>query len=80
MLTRFIFAENPPLALQPATPSAPATVTVDAQTVDQEWRAMTDVHQFFGLLKRYDLTRQQAFNWWATIWPVKSQIALWRSY
>lgn len=23
---------------------------------------MTDVHQFFGLLKRHDLTRQQAFN------------------
>ncbi|MES0229412.1 ChuX/HutX family heme-like substrate-binding protein, partial [Citrobacter braakii] len=37
-------------------------VTLDAQTVDQEWRAMTDVHHFFGLLKRHDLTRQQAFN------------------
>ena len=62
LLTRFIFAENPPLALQPANNSAPAAVTVDAQTVDQEWRAMTDVHQFFGLLKRHELTRQQAFN------------------
>jgi putative hemin transport protein len=30
--------------------------------VDQEWRAMTDVHQFFGLLKRHNLTRQQAFR------------------
>ncbi|WP_407207628.1 hematinate-forming heme oxygenase ChuS [Citrobacter portucalensis] len=62
LLTRFIFTENPPLALQPANNSAPAAVTVDAQTVDQEWRAMTDVHQFFGLLKRHELTRQQAFN------------------
>ncbi|HAT7591435.1 hemin-degrading factor [Citrobacter sp. TBCS-15] len=62
LLTRFIFAENPPLVLQPVNNSAPAAVTVDAQTVDQEWRAMTDVHQFFGLLKRHDLTRQQAFN------------------
>lgn len=62
MLTRFIFAENPPLVLQPTNTSAPALITADAQTVDQEWRAMTDVHQFFGLLKRHDLTRQQAFN------------------
>jgi len=30
--------------------------------VEQEWRAMTDVHQFFTLLKRHNLTRQQAFN------------------
>ncbi|MCV5654759.1 hematinate-forming heme oxygenase ChuS, partial [Escherichia coli] len=34
----------------------------DATVVEQEWRAMTDVHQFFTLLKRHNLTRQQAFN------------------
>lgn len=62
LLTRFIFAENPPLALQAAEAVAPASITVDAQTVDQEWRAMTDVHQFFGLLKRHNLSRQQAFR------------------
>jgi putative heme degradation protein len=30
--------------------------------VDKEWRAMTDVHQFFSLLKRHNLSRQQAFR------------------
>lgn len=61
LLTRFISADNPPLALKPAD-----TVTyaeeADAATLDKEWRAMTDVHQFFGLLKRHNLSRQQAFR------------------
>ena len=34
----------------------------DASLVDTEWRAMTDVHQFFSLLKRHNLSRQQAFR------------------
>lgn len=29
---------------------------------EAKWRAMTDVHQFFGLLKSYQLTRQAAFR------------------
>lgn len=61
LLSRFIFADNPPLALKAADPRANVT-TADAATVDSEWRAMTDVHQFFGLLKRHSLTRQQAFR------------------
>lgn len=61
LLSRFIFADNPPLALKAAGPAANVT-TADAATVDSEWRAMTDVHQFFGLLKRHSLTRQQAFR------------------
>ncbi|MBT0724941.1 hemin-degrading factor [Rosenbergiella sp. S61] len=49
------------LALQP--PSAvKQTGSSDPQTVEQEWRAMTDVHQFFQLLRRHQLTRQQAFT------------------
>ncbi len=61
LLSRFIFADNPPLALKAADSTANVT-TADAATVDSEWRAMTDVHQFFGLLKRHSLTRQQAFR------------------
>ncbi|MFK3709475.1 hemin-degrading factor [Leclercia adecarboxylata] len=61
LLSRFIFADNPPLALKSADPAA-NVVSADAATVDSEWRAMTDVHQFFGLLKRHSLTRQQAFR------------------
>ncbi|TKI06602.1 hemin-degrading factor [Martelella alba] len=30
--------------------------------LEREWRAMTDVHQFAGLLKNHQLTRQQAFR------------------
>ncbi|MDY0920468.1 hematinate-forming heme oxygenase ChuS [Leclercia sp. CFBP8987] len=61
VLSRFIFADNPPLALK-ATDPAVNVASADAPTVDSEWRAMTDVHQFFGLLKRHSLTRQQAFR------------------
>ena len=61
LLSRFIFADNPPLALKAADPAV-NVANADAATVDSEWRAMTDVHQFFGLLKRHSLTRQQAFR------------------
>ena len=48
------------------TLTAPAVstekVTADPQQIEQEWRAMTDVHQFFQLLRRHQLTRSQAFN------------------
>ena len=61
VLTRFIFAENPPLALKMADAPAHAE-NANAALVDNEWRAMTDVHQFFSLLKRHNLSRQQAFR------------------
>lgn len=61
LLQRFMVQDNAPLALQAAAVKGNAPA-VDAQTVDQEWRAMTDVHQFFMLLKRHNLTRQQAFE------------------
>lgn len=61
VLTRFIFADNPPLVLK--APDAPAHAeSPQAALVDKEWRAMTDVHQFFSLLKRHNLSRQQAFR------------------
>ncbi|WP_421551024.1 hematinate-forming heme oxygenase ChuS [Kluyvera intermedia] len=61
VLQRFITVENAPLELKAKEAVSTAT-TVDAQTVDQEWRAMTDVHQFFMLMKRHNLTRQQTFE------------------
>ncbi|MFP1725489.1 hemin-degrading factor [Lonsdalea quercina] len=58
---RFTAAENVPLALTPY--AAPASdVVVDAARLEQEWREMQDVHEFFPLLKRHNLTRQQAFR------------------
>lgn len=63
LLTRFIFADNPPLVLNGAEkPDDNAFNDADAATVDNAWRAMTDVHQFFSLLKRHNLSRQQAFR------------------
>lgn len=61
LLGRFMIADNTPLTLQPAG-QPPETVNVDAAALESEWRAMTDVHQFFGLLKRHGLSRQQAFK------------------
>jgi len=61
VLTRFMFADNPPLALKAAEAPVHA-VNADDATLDSEWRAMTDVHQFFSLLKRHNLSRQQAFR------------------
>lgn len=61
ILTRFIHADNPSLELKAA--EVPVTCgDIDGKTLDGEWRAMTDVHQFFTLLKRHNLSRQQAFR------------------
>ncbi|MFP1861183.1 hemin-degrading factor [Lonsdalea quercina] len=58
---RFAAAENAPLTLTPyAAPES--DVVVDAVRLEQEWRDMQDVHEFFPLLKRHNLTRQQAFR------------------
>lgn len=61
VLARFIHANNPALEIEPAA-AQPESASVDALAIEQEWRAMTDVHQFFTLLKRHNLTRQQAFR------------------
>ncbi|WP_265671457.1 hemin-degrading factor [Klebsiella grimontii] len=50
-----------PLTIRPADPLKYA-VAADAAALENEWRAMTDVHQFFGLLRKYSLSRQQAFR------------------
>nr|WP_113866304.1 ChuX/HutX family heme-like substrate-binding protein [Brenneria salicis]NMN91940.1 putative hemin transport protein [Brenneria salicis ATCC 15712 = DSM 30166]RBP62839.1 putative hemin transport protein [Brenneria salicis ATCC 15712 = DSM 30166]RLM30712.1 hemin transporter [Brenneria salicis ATCC 15712 = DSM 30166] len=59
----FVGTDNPPLTIRPAAgqPTAIAAATAHPQ-LEADWRAMTDVHQFFMLLKRYNLTRQQAFR------------------
>lgn len=61
LLTAFSVKDAPELAV---TPVVPATYNEqpDNALIEQEWRAMTDVHQFFGLLKRHNISRQQAFR------------------
>ncbi|WP_409307050.1 hemin-degrading factor [Pectobacterium sp. B1J-3] len=62
-IEKFTQAENPALTLRPLanTEASASSVDVPAQ-FEADWREMTDVHQFFILLKRYNLTRQQAFQ------------------
>ncbi|MFP5597086.1 hemin-degrading factor [Kluyvera sp. 142486] len=53
---------NPtPLTLRPVE-NARYAETADGAALEKEWRAMTDVHQFFVLLRKYNLSRQQAFR------------------
>lgn len=35
---------------------------VDAPQLRKDWDDMTDVHQFFGMLRRYNISREQAFR------------------
>ena len=35
--------------------------TIDVEALRADWQAMTDTHQFFGLLKKHKLARTQAF-------------------
>ncbi|HHG8772788.1 TPA: hemin-degrading factor [Raoultella planticola] len=49
------------LSVRPADAARYAD-TADGAALESEWRAMTDVHQFFGLLRKYNLSRQQAFR------------------
>lgn len=55
---------NPGLALKAATPAQTAAnqAVADNRRIELDWRAMTDVHQFFPLLQRHAITRQQAFR------------------
>ncbi|QTF08767.1 hemin-degrading factor [Brenneria izadpanahii] len=60
---QFASAENPALVIRPQAADAAAASAVEYNPeLEAEWRAMTDVHQFFILLRRYNLTRQQAFR------------------
>lgn len=60
-LAKFIYADNPELELK-ALEEVVMTQAPEARQVEAQWRTMRDVHQFFGLLKRHQLTRQQAFR------------------
>ncbi|MGG7445723.1 hemin-degrading factor [Kosakonia oryzendophytica] len=61
VITRFRATSAQPLTIVAAKATQYAHAA-DATALDQAWRAMTDVHQFFGLLKKYNLSRQQAFR------------------
>ncbi|WP_034947258.1 hemin-degrading factor [Erwinia oleae] len=61
LLAAFSVKEASALAVSPALPVT-YNEQPDPALIEQEWHAMTDVHQFFGLLKRHNISRQQAFR------------------
>ncbi|UCQ39433.1 hemin-degrading factor [Edwardsiella piscicida] len=60
LVSRFTGDENPAFPGLSARPPV-AAPALDAAALEREWRAMTDVHQFFPLLQRHGVSRQQAF-------------------
>ncbi len=56
------YTAKEPLPLQITPADAATQVAGDTEGLDAEWRKMTDVHQFFQILRRRSLTRQQAFR------------------
>ncbi len=61
LIARFAGTDASELSVTPAS-AVSHSQHIDAAVVEQEWRAMTDVHQFFQLLKRHNISRQQAFH------------------
>ncbi|MEI7064827.1 ChuX/HutX family heme-like substrate-binding protein [Dickeya chrysanthemi] len=61
IVARFASDETTAPTVTAPTPALYAE-SVDVARLENEWRAMTDVHQFYLLLHRYNLSRQQAFK------------------
>lgn len=65
LVARFRAADqDAPLEFSAIT-GQPETVgdeAVDISRLREDWAALTDVHQFFGLLRKHKVTRQQAFR------------------
>ncbi|MBD2779724.1 hemin-degrading factor [Xenorhabdus szentirmaii] len=63
LIEKYQTHENPALDIQQEEVPEHAEVTEQLKTqLDEEWRAMTDVHQFFIMMKRNNMNRQQIFN------------------
>ena len=61
LITRFVTKQELALNLKPVEAQQHAT-DPEGAAIDSAWRGMTDVHQFFGLLKKHNISRQQAFR------------------
>ncbi|MFA3761221.1 hemin-degrading factor [Yersinia sp. 2466 StPb PI] len=53
---------NARLVFSPAEKALTQETAIDNAAIDNEWRKMNDIHQFFMLLKRNKITRRQAFR------------------
>ncbi len=71
LIQRFTAPEQrPPIAFAAPEPKPPRSAPKDAQALLADWAAMTDTHQFHGLLKRHGADRLSALEaatpTWAT--------------
>ena len=63
LIEQYATTDNPLLELEAAKPYTTQPISDELkQQLEQEWRNMTDVHQFFILLKKNNLSRQQVFS------------------
>ncbi|MFY3771444.1 MAG: hemin-degrading factor [Pseudomonadota bacterium] len=63
LIEQYASNDNPPLVVEAAEPFSQQPISDELkQQLEQEWRNMTDVHQFFILLKKNNLSRQQVFR------------------
>ena len=63
LTAQFAAYDNPPVVPEPAVIPASASLTPEQQAeFTCHWQQMTDVHQFFVLLKRFNISRLQAFR------------------
>ncbi len=55
----------------------PAADRIDRETLRREWQGMTDPHQFFGMLKRLNITRKAAIREVGDdfAWPLEREAA-----
>ncbi len=61
LVERLVAAEqSPAVAVETATEERQAKGAAGADQLRDRWSAMTDVHQFFGMLRSLNLTRHQA--------------------
>lgn len=61
LITDFVLESPEKLCPKPVSAQQYSSA-IDASKVEAEWRAITDVHQFFGLMKRHNISRPQAFR------------------
>ncbi|MEY4921788.1 MAG: hemin transport protein hemS [Pseudomonadota bacterium] len=62
LVEKYRCENNTQLMLQPAEEELTEDTLINNAVIDNEWRKMNDIHQFFMLLKRNKITRRQAFR------------------
>ncbi|MEQ4673310.1 ChuX/HutX family heme-like substrate-binding protein [Providencia vermicola] len=63
IIAHYTSIDNPPLQLDTVLSFSNSEISDETkQQIEQQWRDMSDVHQFFTLLKTHNLSRQQVFR------------------